>query len=167
MLDRLRHHIGVLFDVAPLGILAITEDGRIALANPALEALFGYAAAELLELPLSVLLPEPLPAIPLAQHQGDDIQARASAMARIGRRKNGANLPVEVTLSYVPIDGRVVTIAFVVDISPRRHTEAALHESEERFRILFNHLPDAIFLIDPHHPMACGRSWTAMMLLAG
>ncbi len=38
------------------------------------------------------------------------------------------------------------------EIIEHQQTEAALKESEERFRILFNNSPDAIWLIDPHHP---------------
>jgi PAS domain S-box-containing protein len=154
MIDQLRSHIGMLFDIAPLGIMAVTQDDRITLANPALEALFGYAAGELLGQPFSVLLPEPLPAIPLVQRPDDapapHNQTAGPAIARIGRRKDGVDLPIEITLSHLPLDGQMVTIAFVV--SPYKHTEAALRESEERFRILFNHLPDAIILIDVHHP---------------
>ncbi|MEP7189585.1 MAG: PAS domain S-box protein, partial [Roseiflexaceae bacterium] len=34
----------------------------------------------------------------------------------------------------------------------RASADAALRESEQRFRVLFEHSPDAIILIDPHHP---------------
>jgi two-component system cell cycle sensor histidine kinase/response regulator CckA len=39
----------------------------------------------------------------------------------------------------------------------RRRMEEALRESESRFRILFEHSPEAIFLIDPHDPAVLWR----------
>ncbi|NKQ34513.1 MAG: PAS domain S-box protein [Chloroflexi bacterium] len=38
------------------------------------------------------------------------------------------------------------------EIIEHKQTETALKESEERFRILFDNSPDAVWLIDPHHP---------------
>ncbi len=43
------------------------------------------------------------------------------------------------------------------ELVERQRAEAALRASEERFRILFEHSPDAILLVDPHHP---GGQWS-------
>jgi PAS domain S-box-containing protein len=40
------------------------------------------------------------------------------------------------------------------EIAERKQAEEALRESEERFRILFEHSPDALLLIDPHSTRA-------------
>jgi hypothetical protein len=40
------------------------------------------------------------------------------------------------------------------ELHERTQTEATLRDSEARFRVLFEHSPDAIVLIDPHHPTA-------------
>ncbi len=50
-------------------------------------------------------------------------------------------------------NGRPLTVAgLVLNIGQRKQAEEALKEREQLFRSLFNASPDAIVLIDPHHP---------------
>jgi diguanylate cyclase (GGDEF)-like protein/PAS domain S-box-containing protein len=50
-------------------------------------------------------------------------------------------------------EGNIIgTFGISKDISERKQTEEALRESEQRFHQLFATSPDAILLIDPHHP---------------
>jgi signal transduction histidine kinase/CheY-like chemotaxis protein len=48
-----------------------------------------------------------------------------------GRRKDGSEVPVEVSLSYVEIDEGVFAIAFVSDISQRKHLEEQLLHAQK------------------------------------
>jgi hypothetical protein len=48
-----------------------------------------------------------------------------------GRRKDGSEVPVEVSLSYVEIDEGVFAIAFVSDISPRKRLEEQLLHAQK------------------------------------
>jgi PAS domain S-box-containing protein len=48
---------------------------------------------------------------------------------------------------FEPGRGRLLLGGVAVDMTERRRAEAALHESEERYRTLVEHSPDAIFLL--------------------
>lgn len=60
------------------------------------------------------------------------------------RRKDGTKLPVEVSAQMLEYGGSMIMVATVRDIVERKRTEAALRESEERFRKVFQSSPVAI-----------------------
>lgn len=64
------------------------------------------------------------------------------------KRKNGEVIPVEVSLTAVPVDGEILLHVVWWDISKRKQAEALLKESEERFRDLADMLPEAVFEAD-------------------
>jgi PAS domain S-box-containing protein len=68
----------------------------------------------------------------------------------IHRRKDGTTYPVHFLSALVNLNGKQLVLGIDRDITERKRAEQALHESEERFRVLFHHSPDAIVLLDPH-----------------
>jgi PAS domain S-box-containing protein len=134
MVNELREGFGALFDSASLGIIALEPDGRIALANPLLEAMFGYAPGELRGQPLELLVPEDLRTVHAAHHDAFLAAPRMRPMgggqAILGRRKNGQSFPIEASLSYIDLGGRIIPVAFVADITERKQLE------QERDRLL-------------------------------
>ncbi len=61
----------------------------------------------------------------------------------IHRRKDGSCFPVETSLKYVSLD-RDYLVAVSRDISDRKRAEAALRESEDRYRDLVEHSEDLV-----------------------
>ncbi len=61
----------------------------------------------------------------------------------IHRRNDGSSFPVEISLRYVQLD-RSYIVAISRDISDRKHAEAALRESEDRYRDLVEHSQDLL-----------------------
>ena len=108
-----------VLDVLPDGVIAADEHGNIAYANAAGEAVFGYAAGELLGQPLNVL-------VPAGQRRAHDVhlmRARQSGMKRSmserpiqsGVRRSGEEIPVSIAVAVVEADGRAFQVAVVRD----------------------------------------------------
>ena len=65
------------------------------------------------------------------------------------RRFDGCEFPLEVLLTPIQVGDRTLHVVVSRDITERKRTEAALRESEQKFRELFEASCDAIQILDP------------------
>jgi PAS domain S-box-containing protein len=115
--------LAALLEAAPDGIVITDEDGRIVLVNAETEKLFQYSRAELLGEPIEMLLPERFRGHHVAYRRGQVTvsvtRPEGADVELAGRRKDGSEFPVDISLSAIETgEGRLVT-AFVRDISER------------------------------------------------
>ena len=121
--------IDALFLYATEGILVVNDKGEIIRLNPSVERLFGYKKDELIGKRIEVLIPKRFSAH--TRHRegyGENPHPRAmgAGLDLYGLRKDGTEIPVEISLSpYNNKDGRFV-IAFIVDITVRKQAEEKL-----------------------------------------
>lgn len=120
-----------LFLYATEGILITNEKGEIININPSAEKLFRYEPGELLGKKIEALIPQRFSAH--TQHRdrynkNPHARAMGAGMELYGLRKDGTELPVEISLSpYTTSEGRFV-VAFIIDITMRKQAEERLKD---------------------------------------
>jgi PAS domain S-box-containing protein len=124
-----------LLEYASEGIVVSDATGAIVLVNARTEAMFGYPRAELIGQPVELLVPAPLRDRHAAHRAGYTAEPRTRPMGRgldlAGRRKDGTEFPLEVSLSYVRTDEGLRVIAFVTDISDRIALQRAARQADK------------------------------------
>ena len=62
--------------------------------------------------------------------------------------KDGTQIPTEISGRFIEYDGKRAVLSICRDITERKRMDEALHESEKRYRTLFEQSPDGIALFD-------------------
>lgn len=123
-------HMTSLFENATEGIILTDSRGNIVMVNPAAEKMFGYAKGELEGQPIEVLIPDKFKPHHHELREGfyEKPSNRSMGHGRdlFGKRKDGSNMPVEVSLSHYRRNNEVFVIAFIVDITQRKEIEASM-----------------------------------------
>jgi diguanylate cyclase (GGDEF)-like protein/PAS domain S-box-containing protein len=158
-LDARAYADGILAAATEHSIIATDLDGLIVTFNVGAERMLGYTAEEMIGKQSPVIL-----------HDHDEVIARARELgiepgldvfvgeARQGRTetrewtfiaKDGRRVPVRLSLSGIKDQrGRVTGfMGLARDISGWKRALAELAEAEERWRVLFDHLPDTAVLV--------------------
>jgi PAS domain S-box-containing protein len=117
-----------LLEAAPDAIVGVGRDGEIALVNAQTERLFGYTRAELIGLPVEILVPEAARAVhpsrratyfaaPVPRPMGAEMQLA-------GRRKDGTEFPAEISLSAIETEDGLLVSAAIRDVTERMEVQA-------------------------------------------
>ena len=132
----------VLLESAPDGIVVVDRAGTIVIVNSQTEKMFGYSRGELLGNKIELLVPVGS----RARHTHDraayaaDPRTRPMGAGRAltGRKKNGSEFPVEISLSPLVTEQESMVMSIVRDITDRRRAEeliqASLREKEALLR---------------------------------
>jgi PAS domain S-box-containing protein len=138
-----------LFDNSPDAIIMLDINDRVVHANKGFEALFGYSAEELQGRSiLELIIPE------------DDTEATSASLRRVfsgeivrretvRRRKDTSLVDVATLLYPIRLNDKVIGACFTyTDITQRKKAEAALRQSEENYKTLFDSSVIGMYVMD-------------------
>lgn len=117
----------------------INHSGRIIEANRTAVYAYGYAYDELTFMSFNDLATSETESLFVTRMAEAGLNGD-KPFETVHRRKDGSIFPVEVIISRMEIGEETVYISVIHDITKRRQAEAALIDSEERYRMVFNYM---------------------------
>ncbi len=142
-------------------IIVADERGRITSWNRAAHELFGYATDEVLDEPLTMLMPERFHArhdagLRRIVHQGRSVaQTLGRTFEVAGLRRDGTEFPIELSLSTWTTGERRYFSGIIRDISARKHAEAQARALDAA--------PDSIVRIDERRAILVANARTGQL----
>jgi PAS domain S-box-containing protein len=141
-----------LVDAAPDGMVVCDQSGTILLVNEEAERMFGYARDELIGKRIEVLIPDRL----RGRHESHvagftgapRLRPMGSGLELHGRRKDGTELPVEISLSPIKTGQGMLVTAGIRDVSERRALERANKRANAYLTSAVESVNDAFAVFD-------------------
>jgi PAS domain S-box-containing protein len=133
--EKRERRLRAFLESASQSVVAVAQSGAIVLVNAATEELFGYSREELLGASLEVLLPERLRGQHVAHrtHYFSVPRSRPMGvgMELAGRKKDGTEFPLEISLSFVSEPETNIALALITDISERKRIEEQMRQTQK------------------------------------
>jgi len=122
-------------------IIVMNDEGKVAFWNRAAEQLFGYTFEEVKDAPVHELLaPE---SFHHAYRKGFDLfrrEGKGPAIGKqielIGRKKNGEEFPLELSVASTRLQGKWNAIGVIRDITERKRAETAINHANRALQTL-------------------------------
>lgn len=152
-LQRKKDRLDAIMENAAEGVITVDDKGLIEEANPAVQEIFGYSAAELVGKPLALLMRSDDARAHMSYMQKANLSDRSKNMSNTreiwGLRKDRSLVPLDISVSQAHYFGKRHFIGIIKDISQRKQDEermqalvAALRNSNEeldRFAYIVSH----------------------------
>jgi protein-histidine pros-kinase len=125
--DRVQPDVADLLESAPDGMVIVDAEGQIVIVNSQTEILFGYSRQELVGQPVEILIPARFERLH-QKHRASfrtepQVRPMGAGLGLFGKRKNGIEFPVEISLSPLRTPQGLFVISVVRDMTERKHAE--------------------------------------------
>ncbi|MES2465858.1 MAG: PAS domain S-box protein [Verrucomicrobiota bacterium] len=153
-----------LLEAAPEAMIIVDDASLIQLVNAKTLRIFGYTRDELIGQPLELLIPERVRhqharlcadyiAAPISRSMAEDKELFAL-------RKDGSEIPVQVSLSPLETAEGLLIITAVRDITERRQAEQALRAAQQLAESTLEAVPASLAVLDANGTIvSTNRSW--------
>jgi len=158
--ERSERKLRTIVETAGDSILIADSTRRIVSVNRQIERMFGYHRDELLGKEVEILIPERLreghrkhfDRYLLIPH----IRLMRMSMMQLGRRKDGSEFPVQISLSPVPLSEGMLVCAIIRDLTEIKRNEDALRATLLENTQLVESIPSILIELDEAN---CIRKW--------
>ncbi|MGZ4779059.1 MAG: PAS domain S-box protein, partial [Thermoanaerobaculia bacterium] len=157
-----------LLDAAPDAMIVVDTDGIIRLVNVQAENLFGYSRAELVGQSHDVLIPGAVRGRHAHHVQSffaaPKTRTMGTGLELFGVRKDGSQIPIEVSLSPLRSRGSWSVSAAIRDVTERKRVEASVKLNADRLASAIESIEQAVALFDADDRLVlCNSSYRGLL----
>ncbi|NMG07950.1 ATPase [Brasilonema sp. UFV-L1] len=138
-------------DANVIGIIFGDIHGNVRKANDEFLRMVGYSREELQSDKIRWIDITPAEYLPLDEERIAEAKDKGACTPYEKEyiRKDGTRVPILIGYTLVG-EKREESVAFILDLSDRKQAEQALSQSEERFRLALDNIPDVFAIYDAH-----------------
>lgn len=156
-----------LLDAAPDAVIVVDESGSIVLANIQTERLFGYHRDDLVGEKVEILIPDRFRGSHVGHRSrffaAPKVRPMGSGLDLFGRKRDGTEFPLEISLSPLPTEEGLLISASIRDVTDRKQNELKIRRIQEHLLSAVESIQGAFAIFDAEdHLVLCNTSYRRM-----